>query len=323
MPVKQTVVVTAPDCGMRLDAFLASQNLSLSRTRLQRLIDQQAITVNGQPQASRYSVQPGDQVQIEIPDPEPASPRAQEIPLEVVHEDECLLVINKPASLVVHPGAGAPDGTLVNALLARPGSVSSIGGVERPGIVHRLDKDTSGLLVVAKTDQAHRFLTESLAEREVMRKYLAIAMRRFTTQRGTIDSPIGRHPTVRTKMHVSDRDDARTAKTHYRVVEAYGNFSLVQCRLETGRTHQIRVHLAHINHPILGDDVYGGGQSVAAGLTQHLKPATRNTIKTVRRQMLHAYKLSFRHPVTGETLSFSAEPPEDFREVLQALRAEL
>jgi 23S rRNA pseudouridine1911/1915/1917 synthase len=306
--------------GSRLDAFLAGEIPDLSRSRVAKLIEGGNVLVAGELRPSRYLVKTGERITVTLPEPEPATPRPQEMPLEVKFEDEHLLVINKPAGLVVHPGAGAPDGTLVNALLARPGSVSSIGGVERPGIVHRLDKDTSGLLLVAKTDRTHLALSRALAARDVKRLYWAIALRVFNAAAGKIDAPIGRHVTQRTKMAVHGGVGSRHAVTHWKVLEQFRGFTLLECRLETGRTHQIRVHLAHEKHPILGDETYGGSLPVALQLTDTRAVQLRNELKLVSRQMLHARQLQFVHPITGADMFFEAPEPADFAAVLGALR---
>ncbi len=308
------------DAGMRLDLFLAARIDTFSRSRIQKLIDQGAVLVNGEVQPARHTVRAGSRIEVTVPPPLPATPEAQAMDLDVLFEDEHLLVINKPAGLVVHPGAGQPDHTLVNALLARPGAVSSIGGVERPGIVHRLDKDTSGLLAVAKNDAAHTYLTEALARRDVKRVYWALALRAFLQNSGSIDEEIGRHEGNRLRMAVCREGRGKTALTHWRVAERFGGISLVECRLATGRTHQIRVHLTHAGHPVLGDTLYGGGESFALQLVSPHDSALRNAVRSVTRQMLHARELGFTHPATGEPMHFTCEPPKDFMSVLTALR---
>lgn len=265
----------------------------------------------------------GEQIQVIIPDPEPASPVPQQIPLEIIFEDDDVLVINKPPGLVVHPGAGTPDRTLVNALLGRPGLLSQIGGVYRPGIVHRLDKDTSGLLIVARNDAAHLALSRALARREIKRIYRAIVLRVPQAETGVVEAPIGRHPTVRTRMAVR-YDRGRPATTTWRVLERFHHFALIECRLATGRTHQIRVHLAHIGHPVLGDTLYGGGAAVAAGLAGARAHRLRGALERLaRRQMLHAFELGFVHPRTGHPLVFRTDPPSDFQTLLDTLRSEV
>lgn len=319
-PDTRILTVADDDAGQRLDVFVTRHVEDLSRSRVQKLIESGAVLVDGAPQPARLSVRSGMRVEVRVPPPVPATPRPQPMELRVLHEDDHLLVLDKPPGLVVHPGAGQPDGTLVNALLARPGTVSVIGGVERPGIVHRLDKDTSGLMVVAKTDAAHTALTEALSRREVKRIYWAIVLREFRTNAGTIDAPIGRHPTIRTRMAVRPDGQGRSAVTHWKVRERFGGLSLVECRLATGRTHQIRVHLAHERHPVLGDDLYGGSVTVALQLVPPRDAPLRNALRAVGRQMLHARELAFVHPATGEPMHFRCEPPEDFQAVLAALR---
>lgn len=315
-----TLTVSETESPERLDQYLARHIDDLSRSRLQKLIEIGQVQVNDAPQPARYKVRAGDRITVVVPPPEPASPQPQAMHLDVLFEDEHVLVLNKPAGLVVHPGAGQPDGTLVNALLARPGSISVIGGVERPGIVHRLDKDTSGLMMVAKNDVAHAKLAADLSRRNVKRIYWALALRKFDKPSGVIDAAIGRHPTVRTRMAVRDEGHGRSASTSWRVLEAFGGLSLVECRLSTGRTHQIRVHLASISHPVLGDDLYGGALASVLQMIPPRDQAVKNAIRHVTRQMLHARELSFDHPATGEPMSFTGELPADFADVLNTLR---
>jgi len=319
---KLTFEVDAQAAGTRLDAFLAGVT-EFSRTRIQKMMEEGSALLNGEPGTCKMLVHEGDRVVLNVPPVRPAHPVAQEIPVDVVFQDQDFMVINKPAGMVVHPGAGVHDGTLVNALLAMPGTVSSIGGVERPGIVHRLDKDTSGLMLVAKNDLAHQAISDMLAEHAVVRHYLGIAMRRFAIDYGVVDAPIGRHPTVRTRMAVADEEDksARDARTHWRVLETFGNFSLIECRLETGRTHQIRVHLDHIRHPLVGDQLYGGTAELAQQLCDPRDNKLRHVLKQARRQMLHSHYLKMAHPRTGEQMEFNCPPPADFMAVLSALRA--
>ncbi len=320
MPEHLQIEFGPDEAGRRLDAALATRLGDLSRARVRRLVEAGDVRLNGKPAKPSLAVHDGDMADVTIPDPEPAQPPAQEMPLRVMHEDEDLLVIDKPAGLVVHPGAGTRDGTLVNALLARPGSLSAIGGVLRPGIVHRLDKDTSGLMLVAKNDLSHRRLSEALASREITRVYWALALRAFRETAGAVEAPIGRHPTVRTKMGVVEHG-GRAALTRWRVRENFGPFSLVECRLATGRTHQIRVHLSHIGHPVLGDDLYGGGAALAMQLCPPRDQALRTSLSAATRQMLHARELAFAHPRSGEAMHFLSEPPADMAAILAALRA--
>lgn len=313
----------APD---RLDKALALAFPEVSRARFQALIAEGAVRVEGVPVTEpRHEVKPGNMLSVVLPEPSAAAPQPESIALSIVHEDKDLIVIDKPAALVVHPGAGNETGTLVNALIAHCGeSLSGIGGVRRPGIVHRLDKDTSGLLVVAKNDRAHHGLSEQFAahgrDGRLQRSYLAIVWGLPERRIGTISAAIGRSTANRQKMAVSRSTTAREAVTHYEVLEQLGKpplASLVRCELETGRTHQIRVHMAHIGHPLLGDSVYGAGfRSSAVKLSEAAKAA----LKSLNRQALHATTLGFEHPVTGKSMHFDSPAPEDFGNLLAALR---
>ena len=288
--------------GVRLDKYIEIDGVS--RSRIQKLIDDGCVLVNGETAKARDKVKSGDIIEIDIPDAEPLDALPEDIPLDIVYEDEHLLVINKPQGMVVHPGAGNYSGTLVNALLHHCGdSLSGIGGVARPGIVHRIDKETSGLLLVAKTDLAHNSLSAQIKDKTAAREYICITNGNMTVLKGKIDAPIGRHPAVRTKMAVTSKN-SKNAVTHFTVTEQLNNASLVECKLETGRTHQIRVHLAYIGHPILGDDVYGA-KANPYGL---------------RGQALHARKIGFVHPVSGERMEFEKEPPDYFAELIDKLR---
>lgn len=312
------ISANAEDKGARLDRFLAAKIGELSRTRLKALILEGEVEVSGRTvRDPEYRVNAGDEISVSIPEAEPAKPAAENIPLDIVYEDKDVIVIDKPAGLVVHPAAGNRTGTLVNALIAHCGaSLSGIGGEKRPGIVHRLDKDTSGLLVVAKNDQAHRSLSEQFADHgrtnELSRGYLAFAWGAPKPERGTIDAPIARDPRSRVKMAV--KKGGKEAITHYEVLRKYpGNdgkpvASMIECELETGRTHQIRVHLAKAGHPLLGDAVYGAGfQSKAALLPREAQAA----LAALNRQALHAYRLAFSHPRTGKLLSFESKLPKE------------
>ncbi|MGD9500999.1 MAG: RluA family pseudouridine synthase [Methyloceanibacter sp.] len=314
--------------GLRLDRFLSERLPGLSRTRLQGLIKQGRVSSSGTTIVdAKYRVKPGERFLIDVPPPEPPEPGAEAIPLAVVYEDEALIVIDKPAGLVVHPGAGHQAGTLVNALIAHCGaSLSGIGGVARPGIVHRLDKDTSGLMVVAKTDAAHRALAEQFADHgrtgEMERGYLALVWGVPPRPHGTIDAAIGRHPTSRTKMAVLPPTKGRAAVTHWRVLETFGPArapvaSLVACTLETGRTHQVRVHLAHIGHPLIGDPLYGTGFK---SKLRKLPEPLRDKLESLGRQALHAAELAFAHPLTGRLLKFNSPLPADLAEIVQAFK---
>ncbi len=308
--------VAPEDAGTRLDRLLAAQLSELSRTRLKALILDGAVTASGRVVTDPgYKVKAGDVLTVAVPPPEPAEPEGENIPLSILFEDDQLIVIDKPAGLVVHPAAGHQTGTLVNALIAHCGdSLSGIGGVMRPGIVHRLDKDTSGVMVVAKTDKAHKSLSAQFADHgrtgDLERGYLAFVWGVPDRPRGTIDAPIDRHPHARDKMAV--RKGGREAITHWELKERFAGSdgkpvaSLIECRLETGRTHQIRVHLAHLGHPVLGDVTYGTGFRTKAAL---LPPAARDGLGALARQALHAYLLVIQHPITGEILQFRSELP--------------
>jgi 23S rRNA pseudouridine1911/1915/1917 synthase len=311
--------VNPEDAGQRLDLCLTHQFGTLSRSRIHKVIDGGGALVNGVVQKSSYMVRTDDQIQFTLPEPEPAKPVAQELPVNIVYEDDHIFVINKAAGMVVHPGAGARDGTLVNALLWHNLSLSGIGGVMRPGIVHRLDKETSGLMLVAKNDQAHTTLSAALSRREVHRLYNTIALREFAADTGTVNAPIGRHPSLRLRMEVRE-ELGKPAITYWRVMERFHGFTLLECRLGTGRTHQIRVHLSHIHHPVLGDPMYGGGTTVALQLVPPRQDELRTVVRQVRRQMLHARELAFTHPCTGQEMRFESPLPPDFKEVLDALR---
>lgn len=301
----QELIVAAAEAGLRLDTFVAGRGeLSLSRSRAQQLIESGHVTVAGRAVKAAYKVQAGDAVGVAVPEPEPSPLAAEAIPLDIVYEDAHLLVINKPRGLVVHPAAGHDSGTLVNALLGRGEELPGIGGVERPGIVHRLDKDTTGLMVVAKTEAAHRALTAQIQSRELRREYLALVAGDVAEGSGRIEAPIGRHSTDRKRMAVQVRD-GREAVTHFSVAERFASYTLLLCRLETGRTHQIRVHLAYIGHPVVGDPVYG----------------PRKAVPGLSAQFLHAARLGLRHPATGQWLQFEAPLPSDMAAVLHRLRA--
>lgn len=287
--------------GIRIDVFV-SECCEVTRNAAQKLVENENVSVSGKAVAKNYKLRAGDIVDVTIPPPQELEAVPQNIPIDIVYEDDCLLVVNKPKGMVVHPAAGNLDGTLVNALMYHcAGRLSSINGVIRPGIVHRIDKNTSGLLMVAKTDEAHNFLAEQIKEHSFKREYVAVVCGRFKEQCGTIDAPIGRHPIDRKKMCVTDKN-SKHAVTHYETIEEYPKYSLVKFRLETGRTHQIRVHCAHFGHPILGDDVYG-------------KP-----IKDFEGQCLHAKKLGFIHPKTNELMEFDSEIPQYFKKILSKLR---
>lgn len=313
----RTVRVGPDDGGKRLDKFLATVAADLSRVRVKALIqagqvvslgsDSDTATTKTLAEPS-YRVKPGQTLRIAVPPPVAATPEAQSIPLDVLYEDDCLIVIDKPAGLVVHPAPGNPDRTLVNALLAHCGnSLSGIGGVRRPGIVHRLDKDTSGVLVAAKTDAAHHSLAEQFADHSIERAYTAIVWGSPRPPIGTVTGNIGRDPKHRKMMAVVERG-GKPATTHYRLERSLGDAaSVVECRLETGRTHQIRVHMSTLGHPVVGDPLYGG-QRPRKGLSN----AGIETLRSFNRQALHARLLGFDHPASGERLGFTTKLPDEF-----------
>ena len=297
------MILYADTAGERLDAFLARCAEDMSRSAAQRLIEEGCVKRNGKPGKKNDKLNIGDAVEFFIPEPKEVDIVAKEIPLDIVYEDEDVLVINKPKGLVVHPAAGHQDDTLVNGLLFAMGDdLSGINGELRPGIVHRIDKDTSGLLAVAKNDRAHTFLASQLKDHTMARTYEAIVCGSFREDSGTVDAPIGRHPSDRKKMTVTERN-SKHAVTHWEVVARYRGYTHIRCRLETGRTHQIRVHMAYIGHPILGDTVYG-----------HKKPELGQDS-----QCLHAGALCFRHPRDGRPLMVFAPLPDYFQKVIEKL----
>lgn len=302
---KVELTVAEEMSGKRLDSVLAGMMPQYSRSFIQKLFENGSITVGGDPcSEKKRKAAAGDIVEITIPQPERLEVEAEDIPLDIVYEDDELLVVDKPAGMVVHPAPGNHSGTLVNALMYHCGdALSSINGVIRPGIVHRIDKDTSGLLMVAKTDRAHNALSAQLAEHSITRRYKAIVYSNIKEDEGTVDKPIGRDPGNRLRNAVV-YTNSKNAVTHYRVLERFGGFTLVEAVLETGRTHQIRVHMAYIRHPLLGDTLYG--------LAKNRYGA--------KRQMLHAGVLGFVHPVTGEYMEFNSPLPQDFEDVLAKLR---
>lgn len=324
------VTVGGDEGSLRLDRVLAVLRPELSRSRLKALILAGSVTAKGGPiRDPAYHVAKGDTITIDVPEAAPPEPGAEDIPLDITYEDDDIIVIDKPKGLVVHPAAGHETGTLVNALIAHCGlSLSGIGGVKRPGIVHRLDKDTTGLMVVAKNDRAHASLTAQFADHgrtgPMQRGYMAFIWGVPTRQRGTVDAPIDRHPYAREKMAV--RESGREAVTHWELREAFSGrdgkpvASLLACQLETGRTHQIRVHLSHIGHPLMSDTVYGSHFKTKAG---HLGPKAQAALTALGRQALHAYLLALEHPRTGELLHWEAPLPEDLLLLQSALEAAL
>ena len=292
------------DAGQRVDAWLAANLEDVTRSAAQRLLEEGRVTCGGKPLAKNYKLNGAETLEVSLPDPEPVDVLPQDIPLDVVYEDADVIVVNKPKGLVVHPAPGHPDGTLVNALLHHCGdSLSGIGGELRPGIVHRIDRDTSGLIIAAKNDFAHQKLAAQLQDHTLARIYRCIVTGNLREDAGTVNAPIGRHPVDRKKMAVVS--NGRPAVTHWTVLERFPGFTYVECRLETGRTHQIRVHMAHIGHPILGDTVYGNKKPVPG----------------LQGQCLHAVGLRFHHPRTGEMVELFCGLPEEFQTQLQKCRA--
>ena len=300
------IEIIAQESGERIDALLARQGDIRSRSAAARLLDAGLVTLRGAPVRKSYTVAAGDAFAVALPDPVPARAQAQAIPLDVVYEDKDLIVVNKPRGMVVHPAPGHPDGTLVNALLAHcGGSLSGVGGQLRPGIVHRIDKDTSGLVIAAKNDRTHEALAAQLKDHTLSRVYDAVCHGGFRDDAGTVDAPIGRDPRDRQRMAVTDKN-SRPAVTHWQVLARYGRYTYIRCRLETGRTHQIRVHMAHTGHPLLGDTVYGGRRD-----------------KGLETQCLHARGLAFIHPATGRPVELWTDLPDWFQAVLSKLGPEV
>lgn len=301
MSEKVMLCCPAEAAGSRIDKYISDNIAELTRSAVQGLISGGQVTADGKTVSKNYKIRGGEEISVEIPDPQPMDAVAEDIPLDIVYEDDDLLVVNKPKGMVVHPAHGNYNGTLVNALLHHCGdSLSGINGVIRPGIVHRIDKDTSGLLIVAKNDKAHIHLAEQIKVHSFTREYEAVACGHFKETEGTVDAPIGRHKTDRKKMCVT-AENSRNAVTHYSVIKQYGGYAHVRLRLETGRTHQIRVHLSYIGHPVLGDGVYG------------------KTYKGIEGQCLHARKIGFIHPSTGEYMEFTSPLPDYFVSILNKL----
>lgn len=297
-------IVTAEDAGIRIDRYLSDQCSQVSRSYLQKLLKEEAVLVNEKPVKSNYKVGALDMIQLAIPEAVELEIEAEDMPLDIIYEDKDIILINKPKGMVVHPAAGHYSGTLVNGLMAHcKEDLSGINGVMRPGIVHRIDMDTTGALIVCKNDVAHNSIAEQLKEHSITRKYFAVVHGVLKQDEGTVSAPIGRHPVDRKKMSINEKN-GREAVTHYRVLERYRQFTYVECQLETGRTHQIRVHLASIGHPLLGDSVYGPAKS----------PYRLNG------QTLHAGILGIIHPRTGEYMEFTAPLPDYFEDLLRKLR---
>ena len=290
--------------NVRLDAYIAKKYTDLSRTMAQKLVEEGNILVNGKSKKISYKVQKGDEIELTIPEAKEIGIKPENIDVEVIYEDKDIIVVNKPKGLVVHPANGNPDGTLVNAIMAMcKGSLSGIGGEIRPGIVHRLDKDTSGLLIIAKNDQAHINMSKQIKDRQVKKIYIALVKGRTKEEEATINMPIGRSTKDRKKMAV--RKDGKEAITHFKVLRRYNNYTLLEVKIDTGRTHQIRVHMAEIGHPVVGDMVYSNGKNEFG----------------IQGQMLHAKSLEFRHPITGKQMHLEAELPDYFKEVLEKLES--
>jgi len=310
-----TLTIAAPEQGQRLDQVLAQRLGDYTRSRLQKWIKSGGVTVNDLTRPANYRVRAGDRLQVIIPAVQPSPLVPEAVPLDILYEDQDLLVLNKPAGLTVHPGAGCPRGTLVHALLHHCPDLGEVGDVARPGLVHRLDKDTSGVMVAAKTAAAHVALQRQFKARQVAKTYLALAWGRLPGPRGEIVQPIGRHPQQRHKMSVGARR-GREAHTSWRLRQVYpGPLSLLEVTLHTGRTHQIRVHLAAAGHPVAGDQVYGGGARRLASVSLEVQPLA----SLVTRQLLHAWKLAFDHPRTGARLTLTAPLPADFQAALDFL----
>ena len=302
--MEQILMIEATESAERIDALLARSVEGLTRSAAQRLLEQGSVTLQGKPVKKNHKTSPGETFEIVLPEPEPAEPEPEDIPLDVRYEDDDLIVVNKPRGMVVHPAPGHPNGTLVNALLCHCGdSLSGVGGERRPGIVHRIDKDTSGLLIAAKNDFAHLALSAQLSDHSLARTYEAVVIGNFREDSGTVNAPIGRHPTDRKRMAVTQKN-SREAVTHWEVLGRYAGYTHIRCRLETGRTHQIRVHMAHIGHPLLGDLVYG-----------RKKPELG-----LEGQCLHARELTFVHPRTQERITVTTDLPDWFEAVLKKLR---
>ena len=309
--------------GERLDVWLAKHIDDLSRSRIQKLIEGGSVLVNGLPVRSQHKLQDGDNVEMIVPVPEPTDILAQNIPLDIVFEDAHLIVVNKPRGMVVHPAPGSPDGTLVNAVLAHTEDLSAVGGVERPGIVHRLDKDTSGLMVVAKSDQAHHSLQKQIQDRSAVRLYQALVYGETSFESAVVDAAIGRHPTDRQKMAIirDPKLKSRHAETEFRVLERFHRFTLLEAKLATGRTHQVRVHASFTGHPVVGDPLYAGKKrTLPSDLPQSKLIELRRLIESLNGQALHAYRLSFTHPVTNERLEFEAPMPFEMLALVDWLR---
>ncbi len=296
--------LTCETDGVRLDKFISDCDIGLSRNAAVQLVEKGMVTVNGKSVNKKYKLKPGESVVVNIPDPIPYEAKAEDIPLDIIYEDNDLLVVNKPKGMVVHPAAGNYNKTLVNALMFHCGdSLSGINGIMRPGIVHRIDKETSGLLIVAKNDMSHSFLAEQIKEHSFTREYEAVVFGNLKSDKGTVDAPIGRNPNDRKKMCITEKN-SKYAVTHYEVIDRYKGYTHIRCILETGRTHQIRVHMASLGHPVAGDTVYG----------------VKNEKVSFNGQCLHARKIGFIHPTTREYMEFTSDLPEYFVKFLDKLK---
>ncbi len=314
-PRQRTYVAGEEDNSLRLDLFLTRRDPSLSRSQIRRLIDGGHVRVGAHPAKASHRLRAGDTVFVEAPAATECDVIPQDIPLSVIYEDESILVVDKPAGMVVHPAAGHARDTLVNAILFHCRDLSGIGGVLRPGIVHRLDKDTSGLLVVAKSDRAHQALADQFKRRGIQKTYQALVHGNVTEDRGVVELPVGRHPVDRKKMSTRSRR-GRDAVTHWRVCERFGAATFLELDIETGRTHQIRVHLNALGHPVVGDSVYGGTKKIRTVEN----PGTRAALQAMKRQALHAARLRFAHPVRGDVMAFTSPLPADMAALREALR---
>ena len=302
--MEKVVIKVTENENKRLDIYISEAYKMLSRTAIKRLLEEEKIHVNGKVEKSSYKVKNGDNIEIEIPDAKETKLEAQNIPVPVIYEDKDIIVVNKPKGMVVHPANGNPDGTLVNAILAMcKGSLSGIGGEIRPGIVHRLDKDTSGLLIVAKNDEAHIKMSKQIQDRKVEKRYIALVRGNVPDDEATIDMPIARSKIDRKKMAVDK--NGKEAITHFKVLKRYGNYTLLEIKIDTGRTHQIRVHMSYIGYPVVGDSVYSSGKNEFG----------------VEGQMLHARYLKFKHPITGKELNLEAPLPEYFEKIIKQLES--
>lgn len=314
-------IVPADKKKQRLDVFLAARLPSVTRAKLKRLVDDAKVLVNGAPTKAGHAVRPGEVIDVYFPAPEPSDLQPEDIPLDILYEDSALLVVNKPPGMVVHPAYGNMSGTLVNALLAHSNSLSDVGGPKRPGLVHRLDKDTSGLLVVAKDDITHVALARQLSLRKIDREYRAIVWGHLKNKTGRIEAALGRHPKDRTRMRVDQ--EGKFAVTNYKVLDEAGLASYVKLNLETGRTHQIRVHMMSLGHPVFSDSTYGGRGKQLNGMNPTRTKFVNRLFKKFTRQMLHARLLSFTHPMTHELMSFESPIPQDMKELWHILKSSI